>query len=137
MAAAGDSGQIAGPPIQLLDGERVILDLHPSRGWTAPIYVVTLGLWEFWRRRHHFVLTNQRIVIAKGILSKQERSAQLDRAQDVRVDQSVLTGGRVYISTAGPGPGLRVGDPHTPLSRDDARAFADALTPLIGKGGTP
>jgi uncharacterized membrane protein YdbT with pleckstrin-like domain len=105
------------------------MDVLPSAGWTAGLYLVTLGLWGIWRRRTHFVLTNQRIVLTKGVLNKTERSAPLTKIQDSILRRSVFNGGSVTLSTAGGPLGIeQIG----PLGNNVAIAFHDALTPLLG-----
>ncbi len=118
--------------IRLQQDEQVVLDMLPSAFWTAPLYVVTLGLWAVWRQRHHFILTNQRVVVAQGIVTRREKAVPLSRVQDVRLIRSYLVGGRVLMSSAGGPLSIQtVG----PLSREHARVFADAVGPRIDLGG--
>jgi membrane protein YdbS with pleckstrin-like domain len=118
--------------IRLQQGEEIVLDMLPSAFWTAPLYVVTLGLWAVWRPRHHFILTNQRVVVTQGIVTKREKAVPLSRIQDLRLIRSYLIGGRVLMSSAGGPLSIQtVG----PLSRERARAFADAVGPRIDQGG--
>lgn len=115
-------------PIRMLPDEEVVLTLRLSPWWTLVMYVLTLGLWEFWRRRHRIVVTNRRLVIAAGVVSKQESALPLGRIQDVHLTASPLTGGAVALSTAG--GGLGVGGVSR-LTRADATALADALNARI------
>lgn len=115
--------------LRLHQGEHVVLEVLPSKWWTLNRYIVTLGLWGVWRKRHRFVLTNQRVVLLKGIVSKSERSAPLSRIQDAHLRRSPLAGGAVALSTAGGPLGV---DLIGPLTQADALRFADALTPLLG-----
>lgn len=122
------------PAIRLNPGEQIMDDEMPSAFWTAPLYAVTLGLWVIWRNRHHFLVTNQRVIIMMGILTKSERSIPLARIQDVSLLRSIFFGGYVRISSAGGTLGIeRLG----PLSRERARQFADAIAqvvPALGDG---
>jgi uncharacterized membrane protein YdbT with pleckstrin-like domain len=115
--------------VRLHHDEEVVLEVFPSPFWTFPRYVF-FGIWEMWRRNHHFVLTNQRVIVAKGIINKSERSAPLSRIQDAHLRRSPLSGGAVALSTAGGELGINL---IGPLTRADALAFADAITPLIGQ----
>lgn len=124
-----ESIEATNPPIRLHPNERVLIDILPSKWWTLGRYVFTLGLWTIWRKRHHYILTNQRIVLTKGIINKTERSAPLSRIQDAQLHRSPLTGGRVALSTAGGALGV---EGIAYLTRADALALADALTPLLG-----
>jgi Bacterial PH domain len=62
--------------------EDVVLVLRPARTVTWPKYLLTLGLYGVWRKRHTFVLTTRRILIGRGILVRTERSIPLDHVDD-------------------------------------------------------
>ena len=115
--------------VRLREGEHVLLALRPSVWWTLGLYLFTLGLWFFWRKRHVYVLTNERVLAVKGIISTREASTPLTRIQDVHMGRSPFTGGSVAWSSAG--GALGVGKIRQ-ITRDNALRFADALTPLIG-----
>lgn len=118
--------------LRLQPGEHVILDMLPSAFWTGGTYVITLGLWAIWRSQHHFVLTNQRVIVYEGIVAKGERSVPIVRLQDVSLMRSILAGGYVRMSSAGGTISIqRIG----PLSRENARRFADAISARIQHGG--
>jgi membrane protein YdbS with pleckstrin-like domain len=115
--------------LRLHPDEEIVLEMLPSSWWTLGRFVATLGLWAIWRKRHRFILTNQRIIVSKGIVSKSEQSVPLSRVQDAHMHRSPLTGGRVALSTAGGSLGVEyIG----PLTQADALTFADALTPRLG-----
>jgi hypothetical protein len=123
---------MAAPAVRPNPGERICKMSFPSPFWTYPWYVPTLGLWAIWRGRHHFLLTDQRLIIAKGIVSKSEQSVPLARIQDVVLQRSLLKGGCVQISSAGGGLGVeRIG----PLTREKARQFGDALSQVVPSHG--
>ena len=123
---------MAAPGVRLNQGERIICDELPSSFWTMGFYIFSLGLWAIWRGRHHFLLTNQRLMITKGIVSKSEQSVPLARIQDVVLQRSVLRGGWVRISSAGGGLGIeRIG----PLTQEAARKFADELSQVVPSHG--
>lgn len=118
--------------IRLNTGEHILRDDLLSPFWTWGLYCVTLGLWEVWRRYHRMVLTNQRLMIVKGIVFKSERSVNLGRIQDVNLERSFLTGGYVTVSSAGGPLGIeRFG----PFTQAKARDFADAISEAIPRGG--
>lgn len=122
-----------GAPIRLLPDEDIVLDLMLSAWWTWPRYVITLGLWAIWRPRHRIVLTNQRLVVAKGRINKSEAAVPVARIQDVHLKTSPLTGGDVSLSTAGGSLGI---DTITQLTRADATALADGISARIGVQAT-
>jgi hypothetical protein len=137
--------------LRLQPGEQVVLDMLPSAVWTWLWYVLSLGLWGFWRSQRHFVLTDQRVLACWGLFTKREESVPLTRVQDVHLSPSILTGGWVGMSSAGGtrsiqrltgGSGWvssaggtlmlqRIG----PLSWKNARVFTDAITERIHRGG--
>ena len=88
------------PPIRLHENEQIVVEVLISKWWGLARYVFTLGLWAFWRPYHRFILTNQRVIITAGRISKTERSAPLSRIQDAQLDRSPLNGGWVRLSTA-------------------------------------
>ena len=118
--------------LRLQPAGNVIIDTVPSAVWTMGTYVVTLGLWGVWRSRHRFILTNQRVIILMGIISKREKAVPLNRIQDVTLVRSLTSGGHIAMSSAGgPLSIQRIG----PLSRENARRFADAVSARIHHGG--
>ncbi len=116
--------------LRLHDGETVVLEMLQSSWWTLGRYVFTFGLWAIWRKQHRYVLTNQRVLLLKGIISKTEQAVPLDRIQDAQLRRSPLTGGWITLSSAGGPLGVgRIG----PLTQADALRFADELTSRIGR----
>ena len=102
----------------------------PSLWWTLGRLIFTAGLWFFWRKRHVYVLTNQRVIVVKGIINTSEASAPLSRIQDLHLKRSIFTGGKLAWSTAGGSLGV------TGISfvtRNNARQFADAMSPYLGR----
>jgi PH (Pleckstrin Homology) domain-containing protein len=63
-------------------GESVVLVARPSLFVTWPKYVLTLGLYGVWRKRETAVVTNRRILISRGVLSRSERSIPFDHIDD-------------------------------------------------------
>lgn len=111
--------------IRLQPNERIVAAALQSKWWTLPLYVVTLWIWAFWRKRHAYVLTNQRLVTLAGIIAKSQRSVGLERIQDVNVHTSPISGGgSVVLSTAGGDLSIRA---LTRLTQKDARDFADMI----------
>lgn len=56
---------------------------RPGRLATLPKYVATLGLYALWRKRDTSVVTDQRVLLGRGILRRDERSIPLDFVDDV------------------------------------------------------
>ena len=67
----------------LFEDEQVVMVARPGRLATLPKYVATLGLYALWRKRNNAVVTDQRILLGRGILRRDERSIPLDCVEDV------------------------------------------------------
>jgi hypothetical protein len=111
---------------ELEPGERVIALERPSRTLVLPKYLVTLGLYGIWRKRQTSAVTNRRLVLGRGVLSRDERSIPLNRVEDVFFTRhwlsayaDVLVGGRRGTER------IRIG----PLTARKART----VTAAIGK----
>jgi hypothetical protein len=121
------------PGIRLLDlaeGETVVLVARPAMFTSIPAYIVTLGLYEFWRRVRVYAVTSQRLIERKGLLIfKSDKSLPLYFVQDASFE-SVLIWGRVAVSTAG-GPTTAGGPSGFEQShfftKDRGRALRDAI----------
>lgn len=75
-----------------LPDERVIFE---TRGWFAPwlwiIYLIIPAFFVWWVRRHrHLIVTTRRVVYTEGIFNKKQRVINLQRVQDVGVQQGVV-----------------------------------------------
>jgi hypothetical protein len=118
--------------VTLQDGETLQRIIYPSAGRTWVFHLWTLGLWEFWRRRHYLALTNQRLVHGKGIvLIKVSRSLPISRIQDATYTRFAWLGG-VAISSAGGAFGTLNDALYSPK---DAHAFVDAVNRVAGHPG--
>lgn len=86
-----------------------ILWIAISPGVGAPIaifiFIGTAGVGSLKRRGTRYMVTNERLYIRRGILSKQEQQTRLERVQDVSTRQSfferILGIGTVDFDTAG------------------------------------
>jgi hypothetical protein len=134
---AGDAtnSDIVQNGLRLQPDEQVLMAFHPSGWLTAGLYFWTLGLYKFWRVRNVFVLTNQRILVRKGRISKIERSLPVQFVQDATV-VSALGAGGVRVETAGATRSQL--STMMPLKGDEAHRFADAIMAQANaaRGGT-
>ena len=106
-------------------GESIVISATPAATfgvWAR--WVFTCGLYEIWRRQHRFTVTNQRVVVTKGILNRTERVVPLSKVQDVTVRTGLFTG-YVVLSSAGGGLGI---EQLGPVWRRQAGAIGDAIT---------
>lgn len=70
---------------------------------TPPVWLrwlITLGLYEIWRRRTQFIVTDRRVIWKSGLVNRSERSIPITRVQDVTKRKHLLTGW-VELSSAG------------------------------------
>jgi membrane protein YdbS with pleckstrin-like domain len=123
---------MAAATIRLNQGEEILRDEMVSAFWTWPAYPFSLGLWAIWRRRNRFILTNQRLVVRRGIVQVVERSVPLGRIQDVNLALRVRHAGWVTVSSVGGSLGTeRLG----PFRQEVAREFADAISHALPRRG--
>ncbi len=111
------------PGVPTLPDEQLIAKAAPSASVTWSRYFFTLGLWEIWRRRQRVVVTNQRIITTRGLLSKSQRMLPIGKVQDASLQLRFWVG-RVVVTTAGGAAGS-VDFPT--LSRPDARNIVNAI----------
>ena len=98
---------------RLFDDEAVVIVARPGRLATLPRYLLTLGLYGAWRKRDTSALTDQRVLLGKGIVRRDERSIPLGNVEDVAVarrglysyvDLTILHRGRPTLQRVGPMP---------------------------------
>jgi len=109
----------------LLPDEEVVTAANPSRLATLPKYVMTLGLYELWRRRDTAIVTDKRILFGRGIFSRVEESVPL---KDVTGVTFLRRGANSYAEVAVAGHGrdrsIRFVGPMRALT---ARRFASEI----------
>jgi hypothetical protein len=117
------SGQDLPHWIQLEPGEHVLFHELPDRRARLGAYLATLGLFELWRRRTHFILTNHRLIAVRGVVSRDQQIIPLDK-----VDQVTLRprGWSTSIDVATV-RGLLGTQPIGPLGQEQAKRLAQAV----------
>jgi hypothetical protein len=109
---------------RLFDDEDLLMVTRPGRVATFPRYLATLGLYSFWRKRDTSAVTNQRVLLANGILSRNERSIPLSHVDDVAVARRGLYSYvKLTITQRGSTVEQRVG----PMAPGAARRFAKEI----------
>ena len=68
--------------IKVQEGESVLLVTRPTIVAVWPKFLLTLGLYGFWHRRNTWVLTDRRVLIGKGIITRSESSIPLRSVND-------------------------------------------------------
>jgi uncharacterized membrane protein YdbT with pleckstrin-like domain len=73
--------------------------------------IFTLGIYLFWWRAKYVMVTTKRIVMASGLISKEENSVPLAKVQDIKVDYGFLGrllgyGDLLVEASSEPGPEL-------------------------------
>lgn len=108
----------------LFPEEEVVAAAAPSRLVNLPKYVLTLGLYELWRKRDTAVVTDQRILFGSGIFSRSEQSVPLKNVTDVvfrRRGPNAYT--EIAVTKRGKTNVMMVG----PMSNSGARRFASEI----------
>jgi len=117
--------------IELQPGEHVVIIEHPYFWGVIPRYVFTLGLYAFWRSRAYFILTDQRVISAAGIVNRIVKSIPLARVQDATLHRNLWIA-EVRFTSAGGAAGIeRLG----PFSNPGARQFQQSLLSLAHISG--
>lgn len=114
------------PQLRVNPDESLIRFESPYRA--APLivgaYIVTLGLYEFWRQVTLFAITNKRLISRKGLIfTKTEQSLPLHFVQDATI-KHVFWWASITVSTAGGPSALST---LGPLSNRSARLFKNEL----------
>ena len=105
----------------LFDGEEVLVVARPGRLASFPKYVVTLGTYGLWRKRNTSAVTDQRILLGKGVIRRDESSIPLSHVDDVAIARRGLYSyADLTTERKGRATFTRVG----PLSPRAARRFA-------------
>jgi membrane protein YdbS with pleckstrin-like domain len=114
--------------LTLGSNEHILLDKKPTFAVTWLQHIFSLGLYHFWLIRTYFLLSDRRVILAKGIVNKRLVTVPLEKVQDVTLS-TVLWLGYVSLSTAGPSGASveKVG----PMRNRDAREFIDRLQQLM------
>jgi hypothetical protein len=103
--------------------EHVLFHEWPDRRARLGAYVATLGLFELWRRRTHFIVTGRRIITVRGVISRDQQLVPLDK-----VDRVTLRPGRwssrLDVATVG---GVLGTQPFGPLGRQQAVRMAETI----------
>jgi hypothetical protein len=106
---------------RLFDDEDVLMVTRPGRLASFPKYLATLGLYGFWRKRDTSAVTDHRVLLANGILSRSERSIPLSHVDDVSVARRGLYS---YVNLTVTQRGATVAQRVGPMSPGAARRFA-------------
>jgi uncharacterized membrane protein YdbT with pleckstrin-like domain len=99
--------------IHLREGEQIVVEVVPH--WVTYAWHIVLSVTLVWipvllvvmwmRRSTHYVLTNYRVLVETGIVSKASKSSQLDKINDVSCQQTLwgrmLGYGDLVLETAG------------------------------------
>ena len=112
----------------LTSGEEVLLRALPWRGAVWHKYLYTLGLYGIWRKRQPMLVTDHRVLIGTGILTRTERSIPLNRIDSaVYVRVGPVGYCEVHYTTHRSRQSERLG----PLSPFKARQFANAINSRV------
>jgi hypothetical protein len=111
--------------LKLHPSESVLVVGKPPIAVVWPKYLFTAGLYGLWRRRQVVVLTDQRVIMGKGIMSRRERSIPIRKIDGAAYKRRGLS---AYCELGIPDkeaftPVTRLG----PLSGSVARRFVEEI----------
>lgn len=110
--------------VDVQHGENVVLVARPSIAAVWPKYLVTLGLYGLWRRQNVTILTDRRVVVGRGIISRKEQTLPLSRINDaVYVRKGLYAYCEIASTLRGRSHVQRVG----PLSARQARRMTQEI----------
>jgi hypothetical protein len=110
--------------VNIEHGESALLVARPSIAAVWYRYLLTLGLYHFWRKRNVAILTDRRVLTGKGLLNRTERSIPIARINDAVYQRKGLYAYCEIASTMrGRQHVLRVG----PISPRMARKLTDQI----------
>lgn len=78
--------------LSLLPGEKVVAVGRPALVSVWPRYLLTLGLYGFWHKRRVAVVTDKRLLLGKGLLSRREHSIPMSHISDALYFRRGLAG---------------------------------------------
>jgi membrane protein YdbS with pleckstrin-like domain len=100
MADSGSLATQANRYFTLASGESIVFACRPAKLPRFALYLITLGLYEFWRRANLYAVTDRRVTERAGRITGTEASLPLFYVQDATI-RTFLGHGYVYVSTAG------------------------------------
>jgi Bacterial PH domain len=75
---------------KLRSNERILLVGRPAIASVWLKYLLSAGLYAFWRKRNVVILTDQRVILGKGVMSRQERSIPISRIDGAAYNRNGL-----------------------------------------------
>jgi membrane protein YdbS with pleckstrin-like domain len=114
--------------LTLRGGESIIMVVRPSRALSLGKYLYTLGLYGIWRKRHTYVLTDERLMTGKGVVNRAETSIPMNRIDEVNFVRRGLGSYCQIVVTA---RGRRRMELVGPLLARDARRLAGEIQTRI------
>jgi hypothetical protein len=110
--------RIAGVDVE--HGESVVMVARPAISAVWYKYLITLGVYGLWRSHDVSVITDRRVLVGKGIVSRKEQSLPYARINDASyVRKGLYAYSEIASTLRGRGHVQRVG----PLSARHARRF--------------
>ena len=73
--------------VRLMPNESVVVVGRPGVAAVWPKYLLTLGLYGFWHKRHVAVLTSRRILLGHGVVSRREQAIPIRHVTNASYDR--------------------------------------------------
>lgn len=115
--------------LPLWPGEQVLFAGTPSRRARLGSMVLSLGLFELWRRRSVFAVTTRRVIAVRGLVSRERQVVPVDDVDEVNVRRSAWSA-TVFVATVDGRYGTQ---PFGPMDPGGAAAFAAAVHAAAGR----
>jgi hypothetical protein len=110
-SAKGRKGKKRFAGVDIERGESIVMVARPAISAVWFRYLITVGLYGFWRRRDVSILTDRRVLVGKGIVSRKELSFPYGRINDASYVRRGLYAyceiastlrGRAHVQRVGP-----------------------------------
>lgn len=129
-AAPVISGNGNGDPNGDKEGNGDEMTFIPWRAGSPFKYLVTLGVYGPWRKRHTTVVTTRRILLGRGIFNREERSIPLRHVDGVHFARRLLNSyALVTYNNRGQYENARLG----PFSSRTARKLTSAISDRLDR----
>lgn len=117
------------PWFPLWPGEDVLFHGTPTRRARLASMLLTLGLFEAWRRHTVFAVTTRRVIAVRGLVSRERQVVPVEDVEEASIRRSAWSA-TVFVATVGGRHGTQ---PFGPMDPAQGAAFAAAVATAAGR----